>query len=79
VNPSSCNRWTNFRVSKWWSRDWRAVAWKAWWCDGFCRMLGFDRGAALYLRGVKDLLAAISEGREGCVRLEESVLNALTV
>ena len=39
VNPSSRNRWTNFRVSKWWSRDWRGVAWNALRHDGSCNML----------------------------------------
>lgn len=34
VKPSPCKRLTNLRVSKWWSREWRVVAWKGRGCRG---------------------------------------------
>lgn len=43
VKPSLCRRCTNLRVSKWWSRARRAVAWKDL-CKAGCRRMADGRG-----------------------------------
>lgn len=74
VKPSSSSLCTNLRVSKWWSRDWRAVAWKARWCNGLSRMLVLDRGLPFCVVRVKDLFS--NERLSVFVCLEESIANA---
>lgn len=47
VNPSSCRRWTNLSVSKWWSRLRAAEAWNERLRLGLRATMLSDRGLLL--------------------------------